>query len=898
MNIIKKLSLRHLKKNKNRSALTVLGITVSVVLMTALVVAASSFLHYYGAKSVYSQGDWHFYVKTTYEKAREVLDDTSLESVGYQANLQDDLMGYKIYSDKASYIRVGTVFAGDEQCLKDIVTCDYDGALPKNDSEIMVEQSLLDNNGLNLKIGDTIKIAVGERRQGEFSLFPIKGDYRFGEVFHKTGDRVYKIVGILHNNEPTVKAYGKILRGVNSSELKNCIAWCKFKKITPLSYSKADKIIDKFGFGKTDRIFSSSINVDYLTSKLSFSTDINDLKNVLSVAAILAALMIVILIASFSMIYNAFALSFSEQVKYLGMLSSVGATKWQKKKALYFEGAVLGGIGIPLGILLGTAGTAVMQKILNSKITAFLTDYNDNINYTTYVPIWALLCVAAIGAFTVFVSIIVPVRRTSAVTPIEAIRRQNDIKQRHKIRSPRIVLKLFGVSGDIAYKNMKRGGSASRTVIASIAISVVLFLCCNYFCTVYTEVSDYGYELPYQVTFGTQITSDSELNEIKERLSANSDVKRFYSITDSFYWTGGYSNESDKDQYDLTSFNSKNMTEKYKFITQPDQREIYHIYSIDDSKFNAICKANGIDSKKYYSLDDDGLARALLLNSLNHEDDAVFNNNMLGNTIGDYEIDIDKSADKVDENGNAVYVYKKTHYFGVRFHDFVKYDSDNTMMNLDSGSIDAFIPLSMYKQQIINYADTHNDEYNMNLKDYYVEFGIESDNPSAVETALSDYLSENEKEGDVYNVYYWVVRQRSLTAVVRWLSYGFIFLITLITVFNIINTVSSQIANRKKEFAMLQSVGMTPKEFKRMIMLESAFYGFYGLLIGIPLSLGISKIIGMIVSKDSSIPFGVNVWLYIIAAVAVFVFIGASMAYSVRLIKNNNIIDALKNDTD
>ena len=842
MNIIKKLSLRHLKKNKNRSALTVLGITVSVVLMTALVVAASSFLHYYGAKSVYSQGDWHFYVKTTYEKAREVLDDTSLESVGYQANLQDDLMGYKIYSDKASYIRVGTVFAGDEQCLKDIVTCDYDGALPKNDSEIMVEQSLLDNNGLNLKIGDTIKIAVGERRQGEFSLFPIKGDYRFSEVFHKTGDRVYKIVGILHNDEPTVKAYGKILRGVNSSELKNCIAWCKFKKITPLSYSKADKIIDKFGFGKTDRIFSSSINVDYLTSKLSFSTDINDLKNVLSVAAILAALMIVILIASFSMIYNAFALSFSEQVKYLGMLSSVGATKWQKKKALYFEGAVLGGIGIPLGILLGTAGTAV--------------------------------------------------------TPIEAIRRQNDIKQRHKIRSPRIVLKLFGVSGDIAYKNMKRGGSGSRTVIASIAISVILFLCCNYFCSVYTEVSDYGYEPPYQVTFGTQIASDSELNEIKERLSANSDVKRFYSITDNFYWTGGYPDESDKDPYDLTSFNSKNMTDKYKFITQQDQLEICHIYSIDDSEFNAICKANGIDSKKYYSLDDDGLARALLLNSLNHKDEAVFNNNMLGNTIGDYEIDIDKSADKVDENGNAVFVYKKTHSFGVRFHDFVKYDSENTMMNLDSGSIDAFIPLSMYKQQIINYADTHTDEYNSDLTDYYVEFGIETDNPSAVETAMSDYLSENEKEGDVYNIYYWVVRQRSLTAVVRWLSYGFIFLITLITVFNIINTVSSQIANRKKEFAMLQSVGMTPKEFKRMIMLESAFYGFYGLLIGIPLSLGISKIIGMIVSKDSSIPFGVNVWLYIIAAVAVFVFIGASMAYSVKLIKNNNIIDALKNDTD
>lgn len=142
----------------------------------------------------------------------------------------------------------------------------------------------------------------------------------------------------------------------------------------------------------------------------------------------------------------------------------------------------------------------------------------------------------------------------------------------------------------------------------------------------------------------------------------------------------------------------------------------------------------------------------------------------------------------------------------MRFHDFVKYDSENTMMNLDSGSIDAFIPLSMYKQQIINYADTHTDEYNSDLTDYYVEFGIETDNPSAVETAMSDYLSENEKEGDVYNIYYWVVRQRSLTAVVRWLSYGFIFLITLITVFNIINTVSSQIANRKKSLQCFKAL--------------------------------------------------------------------------------------------
>lgn len=895
MNIIKKLSLRHLKQNKSRTVLTVLGIAVSSILLTVLVVASSSFLHYYGEKTVYSNGDYHFYVKTTYQKANEVLNDPSLESVGYQAVLPDDEMGYKIYSNKANYVRVGTFFAGDGQCLKDMVTCDYDGRFPKNDSEIMVEQSLLDDNALDLKIGDTIKIAVGERKEGEFSLFPITGDFRFGETFSKTSDKTYKIVGILHNNEATVKTYGKILRGVNQNELKNCIALCKFKKITPLSYSKADEIIDKFGFDKRDRIFSSSINEGYLMSKLSFSNNVNDLKSNLPLILIFVAAVAIILLVSFAMIFNAFSLSFGEQLKYLGMLSSVGATKKQKKRALYFEGAVLGGIGVPLGVLTGAAGTAVLQKLLNSKITSLITDYNDNIKYTTCVPVWALLCVVIFGMLTVFVSIIVPVRKTSEVSAIEAIRRQTDIKQKHKIRTPRIILKTLGVSGDIAYKNMKRCGTKSRTIIASIAVSVVLFLCCNYFCSVYTQVTGSQYELPYQVTFNTQITSEEDLKNIRDLLSSNSDIKRFYSVTDEFYLLND--KVFNDGHFDDTAFIAENMTDEYKFIAQNDMKMTVNVYYIDDDEFNSLCKSNGIDYKKYYSLGNENTTKALLLNTVDKSNDKVFNRKMLGQTVGDYEIDYEKSVDKTDSDGNQIYVYKDTHAIASTICDFIKYDKNNTLLNLDNGCIDLYVPLTMYKEQLFKYIKALNDEFD-ETPEYPVTFAVETDNSNAVETKLKDYLSEHEREGVVYNEHYWAVRERSVITITKWLSYGFILLITLITVFNILNTVSTQIANRKKEFAMLKSVGMTPKEFNKMIALESGFYGFYGLLFGIPISLVINKIIGTVVSKSDPIPFSVNVPIYIVAVIAVFVFVGAAMLCSSKLLKIDGVAQTLKEDID
>lgn len=887
MSITKKLALRHLKQNKTRSVLTVLGITISVVMLTVIFTCATSFAHYYGERAINTNGNWHFFVKTDYESAKKyLLSDSSLKDIGFEKDLSSEEQSYKIYSDKANYLRTGTIYQGDAQYIKDTVTCKYDGALPKSDNEIMVEQSLIKNNGLELKIGDEIKIAVGSRLKGDFVILPVMGDYQFGERFEKEKDETFKVVGILHNNEPTER--GAIIRGMSDLKSKNLVAYGKIKKVTPFSYIKINGIYDKFGFTKKKRAFNVGENTGFLNSRLAFSIDKNVLPQVLKLTAIGIVVFAVIFVSSFAMIYNSFALSVGEQIKYLGMLSSVGATRKQKKKTLYFEGAILGGIGIILGIALGLLTTFISQSAMNAKIASIMEGYNNNIKYSTHISLWVLCLIVILAALTVFVSIISPVQKAARITAIDAIRKTDEIKRKGKIRTPFIITKLFGFEGDIAFKNLRRNGRKSRTIIACICICAVLFLSCNYFCETFKEASNLDYEIPYQLMYQYSAESKAQLEKARNYLKTNKRVKRFYSIWEAWYsiLRGDINPYDNSRLYDMSFQNESIFVDKYKFIATQDITYTAHL--LDDEDFNALCKKNGIDYKKYYSPDKDGSIKTIVINGIDRNDEPIFNNNLLGKTIGCYDIDSEKTEreNKLDENGNQVYFYYKTGCTSIyKFCDFIKYDKDNPICNLDSSGVAFYAPKCVY--------DKYSDD-----DSFYFDYGIETDEPYKVEKELKDYLSENEAEGDVYNNYNWMMKEKSIISAVQFLSYAFILLITLITVFNIINTMTAQIAGRKKELAMLKSVGMTPKEFKKTLIFESMFYGLFGLLLGVPLSLVINRVVGYIISKDNPIPFSVNIWLYLIACVAVFVIIGLTMIYSLKLIKNNSIIDSLKDDTN
>ena len=242
-----------------------------------------------------------------------------------------------------------------------------------------------------------------------------------------------------------------------------------------------------------------AINSELLNSYLSFGEN-STAKNLLPLVAIV---LVIILIASVVLIYNAFAMSLSEKVRYLGMLASVGATKKQKRLSVYFEGLILGAIGIPVGILCGIVGIGITLKALGQKIisTGMIDGISEGVSMHVTVRPLIIVLIVLISAITIFVSLLIPSKKASAITPIDALRQTGEIKIKSKrLKSPKIVRKIFGYEGEIAHKNLKRNGRKSRIITVSIALSVILFLSCNYFCDMFTRSMDIESSIPYQVT--------------------------------------------------------------------------------------------------------------------------------------------------------------------------------------------------------------------------------------------------------------------------------------------------------------------------------------------------------------------------------------------------------------
>lgn len=881
MNIVNKLTLRHLKENKGRSIVTTLGICVSVAMITAVFVAVASFLNLFGETSLVNNGNYHFQVTDSREKIEEILDGhkDEFESIAYSTSLDDNYSGYKIPNGTVMRYSVGSWVVGDQQYFKQFVTCDYEGELPKNENEIMVEQDVIEKNNFDWKIGDTVEIETGLRTSGDTDdgiIVPIKGLYNFGEKFEKTETKSYKIVGILHNNTPTLYT-GKILRGMSQDETDSVTASVLLKKVNINTIKEINSIVDEFNFPEDIKPFCVSVNNDYLETKFAVDQDHSRLMTLLPMCLILLA---IIIAASVALIYNAFSMSYAEKVRYLGMLSSVGATRKQKKKSVYFEGFILGAIGIPIGFGAGVLGIGITLKSITEELmNSGMLNGKDSVDFKVVVPLYCVVCTLVLSIVTIFISICKPARKASAITPIDAIRQTSEIKLKKKIKSPIFIRKIFGYEGELAHKNLKRNGRKSRVIMASIALSVILFLSCNYFCDMFVRYNALNDNNPMQVTAGV---SSKQQKEFEKFLSENSYIDDYFFYQIQFFSNSDNEVSSDENIEDVTFINfdflnDQTVNKKYSKIVDTDI--MFYFNAVEDHDFNKLCEFSGVDSSKYYELGENGEFYCLVMDNLSHKtgEEGVFNDKLSGNEM--YSYSIDKSGNKI----------KNSSYF--IFGDLAKYDENNYICSLNpSNSISCYYPRSAYEEYIEKY-ELYDGE-----PDYYVEYGIVTDEHEKVVEEIGDYFEQNNYENCSYSDY--VVMMQTMTStifILQVLIYGFISLITLITVFNIINTISTSIALRKKEFAMLKSVGTTPKGFTKMIVLESAFYGMKALIFALPISIlvnyGINRALG-----EASIPFEIN-WLIILAViVAVFLIIGITMIYSVHKLKDDSIVETLKED--
>jgi putative ABC transport system permease protein len=476
-----------------------------------------------------------------------------------------------------------------------------------------------------------------------------------------------------------------------------------------------------------------------------------------------------------------------------------------------------------------------------------------NMQMNVVVPIWAIVGIVIFSALTIFISSFVPSRKASNITPIDAIKQSSEIKVKsNKLKSPKIIRKVFGYEGELAYKNLKRNGRKSKVIVTSIALSIILFLSCNYFCQMFVQANNIEESISYQVYANILYDQKDELYDILDNTNL---VDKYYSV--SYYYSSG--------KIEINSDKDKILTSAYKNLLNSNTS--LYINQLTDEEFNKLCSDNNIDYTKYYGDD----VKVLLMNNINHKNNGadVFTDDVIGATYQTGQ----------EENGESS---------NVIISDFINYDESNTYCNLNpSNSISMYVPISTYYSVFLNYDW---------MNSINISIGIETTDHEQLYDYLIDEIQDNNSlSGYVYDNVDTLEVMNTMVFVIQVLVYGFIALITLITIANIINTISTGIALRRKEFAMLKSVGATPKGFTKMICLESAFYGIKAVVFGIPISILLSVVMNLTLG-DNSIPFQINWLLYLAVILVVFAIISISMFSSVSALKNDSVIETLKED--
>ena len=630
----------------------------------------------------------------------------------------------------------------------------------------------------------------------------------------------------------------------------------------------------------------------------------NSIGNTLSI--IKYTLIVIIMIGAISLIANGFSISLSERSRYLGMIASIGATKKQKRYSVFFEGFVVGVISIPIGILSGYAGTAIVFKLIEGKINSIIGSGANEIK--AVIQPWIIVSVIIFSVITIFLSAYIPARRASKISPIDAIRQTRDIKlMTRQVKTRKITRRLFGIEGELALKNLKRNKKKYAITIFSMVISIVLFLTVYTFSYYLTQSSEMVYETGVPDMSGVIYENDDETYErIIDEVSKNPAFGKVSFMTD-IKDSAAYSFKMKGE--DAVRFTTKGFKNYYEELFG----EIYNGDELFDNVYVRVVKFNELYFSDY--LKENGLSYSdfiaddrniIVINKKNtrvykNDDVKLYEFNVLDTKQGDnLTLTINSSEDTDKKTGEKKEI-------GLRI--FGLSDKEPLGLSPNSSNIDIIVTENMFNNilntavsSFVNEDEPENDSEPLQSGKYNNEyvttwFSINDGEPenhvSEMDKIIEKYSSatyygtslyERNKEND------------DMIFIIDIFTYGFIVLMTLVCAANIFNTISTGITLRRREFATLRSIGMTKKSFNRMIMYESSFYGMKALLYGLPISILI--ILFMWYNFTNAFD-GINIipWTgVIISAVAVFAVTGSSMLYASSKIKNANIIDGLKDE--
>lgn len=908
MNVFNKVTLQSLKKNKTRTIVTIIGIILSAAMICAVTTFASSIYDYALRVAIWGDGSWHgSEVNTSYETyqkiedANEVKDTVYLQQLGY-AYAKDCANEYK------PYIYVVGASEGVDEMLPIHIT---QGEYPNSSDEILIPNHLATNGGIRYKLGDTISLELGDRMLDGYKMNQNNPAY-----VYKNGNEVLndESIEVRENRTFTVVGfYDRLTYRIepNSAPGYTAITVADTSALSEYSYEvyfRMDNAKDVFDF-MDEYDLSGDRNTDVLMYQGATQYDSFSVM-VISLASIVIAL---IMFGSIALIYNAFSISVSERTKQFGLLSSLGATKKQLRKMVLFEALTVAEIGIPVGGIAGIAGIGVTLAVIGNKFSSLL-GYSD-ISMRLCVSWEAVIIAVVVALVTVLLSAWIPSTRATRVSAVEAIRQSRDIKLENKpVKTSKLTYKLFGLPGVLASKHYKRNKKKYRTTVVSLFMSIVLFVSASSFTDYMMETVGGGL-----ATSGFDLMYDSSASEMKGKTSE--EVLEIFTSEETIgkatytseLYTLGIIDHKYLSQYavDTLMDSSANAPAGYEDVLDKYSSISAYVYFLPDAEYKSLLKENGLSEAEFYNVSDpvgisiDGKTafdaekqKYTTSEYLSSEDSEIICVQMIDKFFRDYTY----QGEHTDADGNII--VEMTHGDDYEtIHEF-PYDEVFSSYTLKTGQtitdIPYYIDVGSTSELRVIYPESF---YNvvipegLRANDPSYRFYMTSSDHKASERNLQIALNENGLATEkLYNYAQGVEENRNMVTIIRVFAYGFIILISLIAAANVFNTISTNIALRRREFAMLKSVGMTEKGFNKMMNFECVLYGSRALLLGVPVSCGITYLIFLAIMKGYETAFHLP-WTAIgIAVLSVFLVVFATMMYSMSKIKKDNPIDALKNE--
>lgn len=948
MNLMKTLTLKNLRLNRKRTIVTIVGIILATALLSALVTLVSSFQ--YSMIEYQKQKDGDFHVKFSNVKMSELSEfknnrniESTFETMGMGFAKLD---GCKNEDKPYAYV-MATDEAGFERgCFKLI-----EGRMAKNEDEIVIPRHLKTNGRIDIKVGDEITLDVGKRYDSntEGVIWENSAYENEAETLTDTVTKHYKVVGIMERPGYGMEDYSAagytfvtysdelaaIDNGTKSEESEADNTLTVYSRYTQKALRNKDAVtadiigVDEKLFEKannssvemsaeeSDRFLKEMENAKYdiyingylISYECVFPID-GSFKALFTVAAVVA---LIIILTSVYCIKNSFNISITEKIRQYGMLASLGATRRQIKSSVKTEAAMLGVVGIPVGTMSGILASLILVKVVNALSAGWL---NFALSFHTSLP--ALILAVILSIATIYFSATGSARRAAKVTPLEAIRNTKEIKIKSaKLKTPAIIGRIWGIGGVISYKNIKRNNKKYRTTVTSIVICSVTFIVISYFMSMAFSVVGMSYaSADYNI--GINMSYKKDIHIDIEKLSKL--VSGIEGVDDYLVGAG----------YDFDVREPKYTKEYGEYCRQvydnsEDVSQMFLITVLDDKSYDKYASDAGIKN---------AAAGAILVNKGTFD---VYNENSLkyvkkemelykykaGDTIEcGYNVYDDASSDdnaaesdtesSTDDNNavegdtesgtedNSGYVDEETINNGVRktLDVTIAGVTDKVPIGYKSYSYATLLFMNQKGFESL-WADGKSNE----LKQRYVSYSayVVAENADEYQDTF-----EKETEGNpeysqisfsVSNLDKQMRDEKSLFTLLGVFAYGLIVVIALIGITNIINTLSTGMELRSREFATLRSIGMTDKQFVGMVRLESVFISVKALVIGVPLGILISYLLCVIMNRmDGAIIYEPPYKAIILCIVVVIMLIYAIMKLSMTKLRHNNIIETIKNE--